>query len=137
MIRKIEGLGDILDTTLNAVVNIANSLGEQMTGISQRLNDLELKVERLFINPPRTGTQRRKTTKKKTIDKAKPQVIFTIPQLKVEDNVKKEVQDSDDSRLVILKELSSLFRQKKKLDSSSLSLGSLGKKYKNPDEKEE
>jgi hypothetical protein len=136
MIRKIEGLGDILDTTLNAVINIANSLGEQMTGISQRLNDLELKVERLFVNPPRTGTQRRKTTLKKSKVKTQPQVIYTtIPEIKVE-NPDSAAEDSDDSRLLILKELSGLFQAKRKLDSSPLSLGSLGTKYKKHDEEE-
>ncbi|MHA1340058.1 MAG: ADP-ribosylation factor-like protein [Promethearchaeota archaeon] len=44
VIRKIEGLGEILDNTLNAIVTLANSLGEQIYNLNLRMDTLEQKM---------------------------------------------------------------------------------------------
>jgi hypothetical protein len=141
MIRKIEGLGDILDSTLNAMVMLANNLSTQIEKISQRMDDLELKVERLYVPLPQTASQRRTKAVASTPSENSSQVIYTkknIPEPKVHAPEKLLEEDGKDDRLVILQELSSLFQAKKNLDTKSPlgSLGSLGKKFKKSTQKE-
>jgi Gtr1/RagA G protein conserved region len=44
LMEKMQGLGDILDTTLNAVVSLASSVGEQISKIDYRLQMIESDV---------------------------------------------------------------------------------------------
>lgn len=41
MLQKVEGIGEILNTTLNAVVNLASSMGQQMSNLEFRLEQME------------------------------------------------------------------------------------------------
>ncbi|MCP4760445.1 MAG: hypothetical protein GY870_01605, partial [archaeon] len=54
VVRKIEGMGDILDSTLNAVVTLASSMGEQIAQLGRRIDELEVKIERTFMPLPKT-----------------------------------------------------------------------------------
>ena len=125
LIRKVEGMGDILDSTLNAVVTLANSLGEQIASLNQRINDLETKLE-LGALPVQENSK--KFGHKETSELKIPSVIYTKP--KSEELESENIINSSDIRLTILNELSSLFQAKKNLDSTNPinKLGSLGKK---------
>ncbi|MHA1727776.1 MAG: ADP-ribosylation factor-like protein [Promethearchaeota archaeon] len=141
-IRKIEGLSEIIESTLNTVVSLANSLGEQIAKISQRMDDLELKVERTLLPLPETTTQRRAAKRIRTLVKKPQQVIYTQEspvQIDKSQNIKST--SAGDSRLTILNELSSLFQAKKNLDKntklSKLGLSGLAtKRIKKPKTKE-
>lgn len=45
MLQKVQGLGDIINTTLNGVITLANSIGEQLTNITYRLEALETQFQ--------------------------------------------------------------------------------------------
>jgi len=47
MLMKIEGISTILETTLNAIVNLSSSVGEQMNEIDLRLRRLESDLARI------------------------------------------------------------------------------------------
>ncbi len=47
MLRKVEGLSDVLSTTLNAVMNLANSVGEQLSKMEYRLEQMEQTVGKI------------------------------------------------------------------------------------------
>jgi hypothetical protein len=130
LMRKVEGMGDILDSTLNAVVTLANSLGEQISALNQRINELETKIESGIIPLPDTSS--RKHAQKEISEVKIPSIIYTKPE---EEGVELENPPSPaDIRLTILNELSSLFQAKKNLDSNNPinKLGSLGKKIPKP-----
>ncbi|MBN2156335.1 MAG: 50S ribosome-binding GTPase [Candidatus Lokiarchaeota archaeon] len=129
LIRKVEGMGDILDSTLNAVVTLANSLGEQISALNQRINDLETKLEAGILPLPETSSSRH--VRKESMEEIKvPSIIYTKPSAE-ESEIESSSQASD-IRLTILNELSSLFQAKKNLDTNNPinKLGSLGKKMK-------
>ena len=44
MLEKIAGLGKILETTLNTVLSLANSIGTQLVSLEGRIQDLEARV---------------------------------------------------------------------------------------------
>jgi hypothetical protein len=128
LIRKVEGMGDILDSTLNAVVSLANSMGEQISSLNDRINELEARLESNLIPLPETTAT--KQARKKNEDLKAPSIIYTKPK-----SVEPEAEansSSSDIRLTILNELSSLFQAKKNLDSNNPinKLGSLGTKMK-------
>ena len=118
------------------------NLSTQIEKISQRMDDLELKVERLYVPLPQTASQRRTEVTTTPSDGNPAQVIYTkknIPEPTPSITNELPEEEGKDDRLVILQELSSLFQAKKNLDTKSPlgSLGTLGKKYKKSTKKEE
>jgi small GTP-binding protein len=47
MLMKIEGISEILETTLNAIVNLSSSVGEQLNEIDLRLRKMESDISRI------------------------------------------------------------------------------------------
>jgi GTPase SAR1 family protein len=52
MLEKVAGLGKILETTLNAVVNLASSIGVQISGLDFRLAELEKRITAMATTSP-------------------------------------------------------------------------------------
>jgi hypothetical protein len=128
LIRKVEGMGDILDSILNAVVTLANSTNEQIASLNQRINELESRIESGLLPLPITTANRQES---QSDDELKsPSIIYTKP--KTEEGETESSTSPSDIRLTILNELSSLFQAKKSLDTNSPvnKLGSLGTKMK-------
>lgn len=128
LIRKVEGMGDILDSTLNAVVTLANSLGEQIAALNHRINEMENRFESGMIPLPETTAA--KQARDEISELKEPSIIYTKPK-----TTEEEVEvgsSSSDLRLTILNELSSLFQAKKNLDTNNPinKLGALGTKMK-------
>ncbi|MCP4761871.1 MAG: hypothetical protein GY870_08815, partial [archaeon] len=130
VVRKIEGMGDILDSTLNAVVTLASSMGEQIAQLGRRIDELEVKIERTFMPLPKTTAEKRA---QKLMPSHSPQVIYT-KKTPSGQNITPNGKNAApiDSRLTIMNELQSLFQAKKNLDDTTQlsKLGTLGKKFK-------
>lgn len=135
MVQKVKGLGDILDSTLNAIVTLANSLGEQIADLTARIEKLEQRVARKSGIPDLPETTAQKTAKKTPPPKdlvkppASQQVIYTKKSLTGRAGGKSSTSRSNsgrkDPRMNVLTELRGLFQAKKKLDEKTR-LGSLG-----------
>ena len=79
VIRKIEGLGDIMDSTLNAIVTLANSLGEQIAKLAMRVDELEIKLDNevnKFVPLPKTTQQKKVGGLNKSILPSSNNIIF-------------------------------------------------------------
>jgi GTPase SAR1 family protein len=148
VVRKIEGLGDIMDSTLNAIVTLASSLNEQIAQLAVRIEELEKKTDREYMPLPQTNAEKRSEIVaqqaagpnipeaiKKGLNPPQggKQIIYQKPLagLNAPPGAQTANPEVADSRLTILNELSSLFQAKKSLDNSTQlsKLGALGKKF--------
>lgn len=158
VIRKIEGIGEILDSTMNAIVTLANSLGEQIQQLSTRIDQIEKRIDNnymplpqttgekiggLSLNPPpkiqipQTPSGTENSTQSNVIFTRKSLGLNPPPQLASNSMGSSSMSSSTsnlapgDTRLEILKDLQGLFQAKRNLDATTPlnKLGSLGKKF--------
>jgi small GTP-binding protein len=144
MLQKVQGLGEIINTTLNAIMTLASSLGEQLARLEYRMDAIEqefnaAKAEGAILSIP-------KSPKEKTTQETVPRMIPTSPinptlqqiqnsavvssrnlqnlQLNAAPGINEaprssidipEAQKKEQTRVMILKDLQSLFQKAKTL----------------------
>jgi hypothetical protein len=153
VIRKIEGMGDILDSTMNAIVSLANSLGEQIQQLTARIDQIEKKIDNNYMPLPQTSVEKSGTQtfglnpppriqvpqpSQGTGSPTQSNVIFTKqslglspPPQTISSTTSSVSSQPGDTRFEILKDLQGLFQSKRNLDATTPlnKLGSLGKKF--------
>jgi len=153
VIRKVEGLGDILERTLNAIAILSNSLSEQINNLKLRIDELENRLNDSLLSIPKLKTpiigqvsqtnsiqnqiQPPIMSSSSLYESNTPrQIIYTKKNM----NVPKPIRTSstvdsnipaDDTRYQVLMELQGLFQAKRNLDESNPlnRLGPIGKKF--------